>query len=463
MAGEDTTPTGKRGMPRTRYTRGLREISSQLTAEVGLEQFLTAVAQIVTGALDAKAASFRVLDTASGELRLCTAFGLSREYLEKGALQAVKSLKEIETGRPVVISDAATDPQVQYREAAAQEGIRTMVGMPFRYSKKNTGVLRVYFPDVREIDEEAIHFLESAVNLTAAALDRSTLEQPVTFIVDAYKPAQIAQLVNDVGVAKANMPIVTSFMLAVLAGAFISLGAVFYTVVITGNPGLGFGLSKLVGGLVFCLGLVLVVVAGAELFTGNNLIVMAAAEGRIPFSKVGRSWAIVFAGNLVGSLATVFLMVLTRQYEFADHAVGAMAVKIAAGKTSLDFVTALARGIMCNALVCLAVWLCFAGRNIVDKVLALLLPITAFVASGFEHCVANMYFIPMGWALKGKVRPEALTDAGLTPEKLDTLGLTGFIQNLIPVTLGNIVGGTIMVGVIYWFVYLYPQRGKAKP
>jgi len=283
-----------------------------------------------------------------------------------------------------------------------------------------------------------------------------------TLILDAYTPKQIAERVQKVGVTKGNLEFWTMFALAILAGSFIGLGAEFCTLVITGS-GLGYGLTKLIGGLVFSLGLILVVVAGAELFTGNNLLTIAWLGGEVPFRRVLRNWVTVFAGNLVGSLALAGLMFLTRQWVASDYAVGVTAIRIAADKVALPFWTALMRGILCNALVCLAVWLCSGARSVADKILAIVFPITAFVASSFEHSIANMYFVPYGMLLNTQpAMVEAATAAGVTAEQLGRLTVVGFFNNLIPVTIGNVIGGAVMVGMMYWFIYLRDaQKEKA--
>ena len=260
---------------------------------------------------------------------------------------------------------------------------------------------------------------------------------------------------ENVGVKKANLDLWSMFALAVLAGLFISLGAEFYTLVVT-DTGLGFGLKKLVGGLVFSLGLILVVIAGAELFTGNNLIVVAWVGGKLTLGQVMRNWVIVYLGNLVGSLGTVMLMYLTRQWAFDDYQVGVTALNIANAKVNLSFTAGLARGILCNVLVCLAVWLCMSSRSVTDKIMAIVFPITAFVASGFEHSIANMYFIPMGILLKGE--PQVVAAAGKVASDLANLNLNGFLSNLISVTTGNIFGGGFIVAAVYWFIYLRPRK-----
>lgn len=278
---------------------------------------------------------------------------------------------------------------------------------------------------------------------------------------DSLLPPAMAQKAEDAGVAKANLGFWRMFALSVLAGAFIALGAVFATTVTTGGgDALPFGVVKLLGGLVFCLGLILVVVAGAELFTGNNLIVMAWASGKVTTGRLLRNWAIVYVGNFVGSLLTAVMMFLSGQYTFSNGALGMNALNIANAKVSLGFGQAVMLGILCNALVCLAVWLCMSARTTTDKILAIIFPITAFVAAGFEHSVANMYFIPMGLFIKAGANTP-FWGAGLEFTAADYANLTWgnfLLANLLPVTIGNIIGGAGMVGLVYWFIYLRPQR-----
>jgi formate transporter len=285
--------------------------------------------------------------------------------------------------------------------------------------------------------------------------------QPEQIQFDAFPPPKMASRMEGVGVTKAELKASTMFALAVLAGAFIGTGAIFATTVTTGltAAGMGFGLVKLLGGLVFCLGLIAVVVAGAELFTGNNLIAMAFASGRVPLSALLRNWVIVYVGNLVGSVLTVVVMYLSKQWTFAGGALGANALGIANGKCGLGFVQAIALGIMCNALVCLAVWLCTSARSTTDKILAIIFPITAFVAAGFEHSVANMYFIPMGLFIKDFAPADFWTTIGQTAANYGNLTWGAFfLRNLLPVTIGNIIGGAGFVGLVYWFIYLRPQK-----
>jgi formate/nitrite transporter len=278
---------------------------------------------------------------------------------------------------------------------------------------------------------------------------------------DAFPPPKMASRMEQVGVSKAELKTGTMFALAVLAGAFIACGAIFATTTTTGlaAAGMGFGVIKLLGGLVFCLGLIGVIVAGAELFTGNNLIIMAFANGRIPFTAVLRNWGIVYVGNFVGSILTAVIMLLTEQYTFAGGGIGASALGIATGKCNLGFVQAIALGTMCNALVCLAVWLCISARSTTDKILAIIFPITAFVAAGFEHSVANMYFIPMGLLIKGFAGQGFWASIGQTAADYGSLTWGAFfVRNLLPVTIGNIIGGVGFVGLAYWYIYLRPQR-----
>ncbi|MDQ7843178.1 MAG: formate/nitrite transporter family protein [Armatimonadota bacterium] len=260
-------------------------------------------------------------------------------------------------------------------------------------------------------------------------------------LADALPPQEIARRVATVGVAKARGNALTLALLAVLAGAFIALGALFFTVVITG-PSLGFGITRFFGGLSFSMGLVLVVVAGAELFTGNNLLAMAWASGLIGMREVARNWVISYAGNAVGALGTVLLVVWGNIGALGGGAVGDTAVQIARTKVELTLAEAFARGILCNALVCLAVWLTLGGRSVTDKVLGIVFPIAAFVTVGFEHSIANWFFLPFG----------------LAQDTSGAVSLIGAARNLIAVTAGNIVGGTVLVAGVYWLAYLRGDR-----
>jgi formate/nitrite transporter len=259
-----------------------------------------------------------------------------------------------------------------------------------------------------------------------------------------------------IGVKKANADAMCLFVLAVLAGAFIALGGVFATTVMAGAAGvLPYGIARLVAGLVFSLGLILVIVGGAELFTGNNLIVMAWANRKVTTVLLLRNWLIVFAGNFVGAIATAALVFLSGQYLFGNGAVGAAALATGHAKVDFGFGQALVLGVLCNGLVCLAVWLSYSGRSTADKILAIVPPIAAFVAIGFEHSVANMYFIPVALFIKEWAPQAFWSEIGRSAELYPNLTWEHFfLANLAPVTLGNILGGAVLVGAVYWFVYL---------
>jgi formate transporter len=283
---------------------------------------------------------------------------------------------------------------------------------------------------------------------------------PKDLSLDALLPPEMAAKAEQIGVAKARMEPLRMFVLAVLAGAFIALGANLATIAATGtSEQWPFGASRLLVGFVFSLGLVLVIVGGAELFTGNNLIVMAWAARKVPTVLLLQNWGIVYAGNFVGAVATAMLVYVSDQQSFHGGAVGESAVRIAVAKVNLGWISALALGVLCNALVCLAVWLTFSARTTSDRILAIIPPITAFVACGFEHSVANMYFIPLGLFLKSSI---AMGETVSTVQPLESLTWNAFlINNLLPVTVGNIIGGSVLVGIVYWFVYLRPAEAKA--
>jgi formate/nitrite transporter len=272
------------------------------------------------------------------------------------------------------------------------------------------------------------------------------------FGFDAFSPKEVAQRVEDVGVVKARLPLLSMTVLGILAGGFIGLGALFATLM-SSDGSLSFAVARLLSGIAFSLGLILVVVAGAELFTGNNLLVIAWVAGRISGAELMRNSAIVYLANFAGAFGLVVIVVLSRHWQLGDGAVGKAAVSIAAAKASLPFWPALFKGVLCNVLVCLAVWLAMAGRNVVDKIVAIVFPITAFVAAGFEHCIANMYFIPLGILLRSRIPPDGIAH-------LDALGWHGFASNLLPVTIGNVVGGAVMVGLIYSIVYRRGARAS---
>jgi len=255
---------------------------------------------------------------------------------------------------------------------------------------------------------------------------------------DAYAPREVAERVEAACVAKTHTPLLSLVMLGVLAGGFIGLGSLFYVIVVS-DSSLGFAAARLLGGAAFSLGLLLVVVAGAELFTGNNLLAMGWAHGCITTRDVIENWIIVCASNLVGAVGLAALVFLSGHTEMNGGAIGRTYLQIAAAKSSLPFWGAFFRGVLCNVLVCMAVWMTLAGRSVADKFVAVVMPISAFVAAGFEHSVANMYFLPLGMMLQWA--------AG------DPVNLAGLWRNLVPVIAGNILGGSVLVALVYYVIY----------
>lgn len=274
--------------------------------------------------------------------------------------------------------------------------------------------------------------------------------------LDALLPPEMARRAEAIGAARAAMDAGRLLALAVLAGAFIAFGAIAATVALSGVEAAPWGAMRLLAGLAFSTGLILVTVGGAELFTGNNLIVLAWASGRVDPRGLLRNWALVYAGNFAGGLGIALLAAGGRLHEAGGGAYGARALAIALAKVELGFGQAIVLGVLCNVLVCLSVWLSYSARSTADRVLAIVPPITVFVAAGFEHSVANMYFVPFALLLTW------LDPAFVTTQSPAAHGLswTGFlVRNLVPVTLGNVIGGTLLVGGVYWFVYLRPRRG----
>ena len=268
---------------------------------------------------------------------------------------------------------------------------------------------------------------------------------------DAYTPQQIAKRVEDSAAAKTALPVFSTVILGLLAGAFIGFGALYYTIVVS-DATLGFAARRVLGGAVFSVGLVLVVIAGGELFTGNNLLAMAWVDGRISTRALLRNWSIALVANALGASGLAVLVVLSGHPSMNDGAIARTAVAIAATKVSLPFWKAFMSGVLCNVLVCMAVWLSLAGRSVIDKAIAIMLPISTFVAAGFEHCVANMYFIPLGILLRGQVDTTAIAGTA-------SLDWAGYVHNLVPVIAGNIVGGSGLVALVYYLVY----RTSSKP
>ena len=274
---------------------------------------------------------------------------------------------------------------------------------------------------------------------------------------DFYSPAEIVDVALDVCVKKVSTPYLKEFVLAILAGVFIgfaSEGSNMAAFNLFARPET-YGLGKALAGFVFGTGLMLVVVAGAEMFTGQTLILAAVMDGKVTLSQMLKNWILVWIGNLVGALFLVYMMVNSGLFDSGDNVLGAMTIKIAAYKTSLPFMSAFWLGVMCNWLVCLAVWMSFAAKDVIGKLFSAFFPIWLFITSGFEHSVANMYYIPAGILAKSNPRwAEAATQYGVSPEKLEHLNWTTFFMNSqLPVTLGNIVGGGILVAGVYWYVY----------
>jgi formate transporter len=278
---------------------------------------------------------------------------------------------------------------------------------------------------------------------------------------DDFMPVDMAKRVEAASIRKANLSFPNLLALSILAGAFIAFGAIFYAVV-TFDSTLGMGLTRFIGGICFSVGLILVIVAGAELFTGNNLIIMGVASRTVTFRQLLKNWGVSYLGNFMGAVLIVLVMYFTNQWKLKDALLGANAVMIAANKVNLTFVEGFTRGMLCNSLVCLAVWLSFSARTVVSKISAVILPITAFVASGFEHSIANMYFIPYGMMLKSNPKVLAALEKLSPGIDLSHLNILGLFGNLLSVTIGNIVGGTFVVGLVYWFIIVRPQRIKLK-
>lgn len=278
--------------------------------------------------------------------------------------------------------------------------------------------------------------------------EQQALAEPDVFGSNAFAPPEIALRVQAVGVKKARLPLLSQLILSLLGGAFVGMGALFY-VLIHSDASLGFAARQLVAALSFCLGMLLVVVAGAELFTGNNLIVMARAQGALTSYDVLRNWLIVFAGNLAGAAGLALLVWLSRHPDMNEGAVGRDYLHIAEAKAALPFLVALWRGVLCNALVCLAIWMSYAGRSVTDKAVAIVFPIAAFVAAGFEHCIANLYYFAMALLLA----PQGAA-----------LPLGGMLRNLVAVVIGNVIGGSVLVGLVYYLIYVRrPRTGAQDP
>jgi len=273
------------------------------------------------------------------------------------------------------------------------------------------------------------------------------------------KPFEIATAVSESGLRKTQLSPNKILVLAILAGAYIGFGAhLATTVTMDMIPLVGIGLTNLVSGAVFSVGLILVVLGGAELFTGNNLIILSYLDNRSSLFSVLKNWFTAYIGNFIGSILLASIIFAGGFYSMGGYALGARALAIANGKVNLPFIQLVARGILCNWLVCMAVWLATSADDTIGKIFACFFPITAFVASGFEHSIANMFFVPMGIMLRAV--PEITAQAGIN---LSNLTWGGFLfRNLIPVTIGNLIGGGFFVATLYWYTYLKPRKQKEK-
>jgi formate transporter len=284
-------------------------------------------------------------------------------------------------------------------------------------------------------------------------------EKEPTSGFDELLPGEMASKAQSIGIKKANVDFLSTFALAIMAGAFIALGCIFFTISqTTGGVAVPWGLMRVVGGFTFSLGLILVIVGGAELFTGNNLIIMAWASRQLSTYRVLRNWGIVYIGNFLGAIITAAFVFWGQHYEMDKGAVGLTALNIGLGKIDLDFFQALILGILCNAMVCMAVWLTYSARTVLGRVTAIIFPVAGFVAAGFEHCVANMYFIPFALLIKVGAPASFWQSIGTTAASYNDLTWGSFIvKNLIPVTIGNMIGGVFFVALAYWVIYLHKK------
>jgi formate transporter len=286
------------------------------------------------------------------------------------------------------------------------------------------------------------------------AMTERTEKTSDTGRVDALLPPEMALACEAAGAAKAGRDEIALIVLGILAGAFIAFGAMFMTIVMTGAGDLPWGITRLLAGLVFSLGLILVIVGGAELFTGDSLMIVACASRRITVGSLLRAWSLVYVGNIGGAMATAALVFLAGQYGFGGGAAGKTALAIASAKAALPTIQLFFLALLCNVLVCLAVWMSFGARSAADKVLVIVPPITAFVAAGFEHSIANLYFLPYALAIKYWAGPEFWAAIGQNAADYPALNASSVVHNIVVATIGNLVGGSLLVGAVYWFVYL---------
>lgn len=272
--------------------------------------------------------------------------------------------------------------------------------------------------------------------------------------IDFLMPPEMALACEAAGVAKARRDAIGLLVLGVLAGAFIAFGAIFMTVTLTGAETMPWGMARVLAGVVFSLGLILVIVGGAELFTGDSLVIVACASRRISVRALLRAWMLVYLGNIVGAVATAALAFLAGLYGAGGGGVGRTALSMAAAKASLPTIELFVLAVLCNVLVCLAVWMSFSAHSVIDKVAVIVPPIAAFVAAGFEHSIANLFLLPHALAIKAWAPPEFWASIGRSIADYAPLTVAGSLHNIVVSTLGNLIGGSLLVGGVYWFVYL---------
>ncbi|MFV0575153.1 MAG: formate transporter FocA [Vibrio sp.] len=272
---------------------------------------------------------------------------------------------------------------------------------------------------------------------------------------ESLLPPDMAKKAAEAGVYKVNKPLFNTLLLAITAGMQIGIAFIFYTTVTSGTENIAPGLSHFVGGIAFSLGLILVVVTGSELFTSSTLIVVAKATGLVTWAQLIKNWALVYVGNFIGCMVLVGIMLVAQQYMSDNGEIGINAMHIAQHKMHHSFASAVALGVMANLLVCIAVWMTYAGRTLTDKMLILILPVAMFVSSGFEHSIANMFQIPFAIGIRDFAPAEFWQMTGTTAAQFADLNMMDFVMhNLIPVTIGNIIGGAVFVGIGFWSIYL---------
>jgi formate/nitrite transporter len=307
------------------------------------------------------------------------------------------------------------------------------------------------------VDSEAGPIKGAPLEFATHSAEEEMTESPVKVgapVIETLLPPDMALACEATGAAKARRDAVALIVLGLLAGAFIAFGAIFMTIVLTGAEDLPWGFARLLAGLVFSVGLILVIAGGAELFTGDSLMIVACASQRITLGGLLRAWTLVYVGNVGGAIGTAALVFLAGQHEFAGGAAGKTALAIASAKSALPTIQLFFLAVLCNVLVCLAVWMSFGARNMTDRVMVVIPPIATFVAAGFEHSIANLYFLPYGLAVKAWAGAPFWAAIGQGPADYPALTVGNALHNIAVATVGNLVGGSLMVGAVYWFVYL---------